>query len=218
MVSTRRHSLSPNAPFTKDSKNPRAAVIGLTLPEQIENPVTGDRMTILHSTRDSNEEYLKVQFDFPPGAKGSPLHYHGTVSETFEVLSGSLEMELGEKGNRKVLRPGEIVQVPASMHHSFQNASNEWVTFTSEMRPGAGFEQFLRAWYGLAIDGKVNKEGVPTNPLHLALIVKSADTVFVGPPLIVQKLIVGALTRIARLLKVNQSLARYWSEDERREA
>ncbi len=55
---------------------------------QIVNTLTGDRMTILCSTSDTNGEYLKVQFDLPPGAKGSPLHYHVSMHETFEVITG----------------------------------------------------------------------------------------------------------------------------------
>jgi hypothetical protein len=39
--------------------------------ETIENPVRGNRMTILHSVRTSNGTYAKFQFDLPPGAKGS---------------------------------------------------------------------------------------------------------------------------------------------------
>ncbi len=60
----------------------------LVLSKQIVNRVTGDRMTILCSSADSNGEYLKIQFDLRPGAKGNPLHYHGSMRETFEVMYG----------------------------------------------------------------------------------------------------------------------------------
>lgn len=170
--------------------------------EQIENPVTGDRMTILCSTRNSHGQHFKAQHSLPPGANGAPLHYHNTLTETFEVLSGSLEMELGERGNIKTLQPGEVVYVPARMHHSFRNRSHDWVTFVSEVRPPGEFEQFIRAMYGLGIDGKVNQEGMPTNPLHLALVIQKADLVLVGQPVFLQKLIVSNLAWLARLLGV----------------
>ncbi|MCC5653867.1 cupin domain-containing protein [Nostoc sp. XA013] len=70
-------------------------------------------MTILCSTDDTNGEYVKFYFELPPGSQGSPLHYHDTKTEIFEVLSGSLEMKVGQKGNIKVLRAGEVLQVPA---------------------------------------------------------------------------------------------------------
>ncbi len=45
---------------------------------------------------------------------------------------------------------------------SFRNASDDWVIFTSEVRAAGEFEHFLRSLFGLAIAGKVNKEGTPT--------------------------------------------------------
>lgn len=174
------------------------------------NPVTGDRMTILCSTADSNGEYFRVQFDLPPGAKGSPLHYHGSMHETFEVVRGSLNMELCEKGNRKTLRTGDKVYVYPGMYHSFWNESHDWVTFISEMRPAGNFEQFIKAWYGLAGEGKVNKDGVPTNLLQLALIVQKSDTIFVGQPPFLQKLVLNILAKIARIFKLDRTIVKYW--------
>ncbi len=183
----------------------------LILSKQIVNPVTGDRMTILCSSADSNGEYFKVQFDLPPGAKGSPLHYHGSMSETFEVIRGSLSMELGEKRNKKILRSGNKVHVYPGMHHSFKNESDDWVTFISEMHPAGNFEQFIKAWYGLGVDGKVNQDGVPTNLLQLALIVQKSDTIVVGQSPFIQKLVLNGLAKIGQILKVDQSLVKYWS-------
>ncbi len=104
--------------------------------------------------------------------------------------------------------------VPPGTPHSFRNTSDEWVTFVSEVRPAGEFEQFIRAMYGLAIDAKVNKEGMPTNPLQLALVIQKADLVFVGLPLFVQKLIIGTLAQIAHLLGVERSLVKYWKQAE----
>lgn len=180
-------------------------------PELIINPVTGDRMTILHSTNESAGTYVKICFDLPPGAKGSPLHYHTNMNETFTVLRGCLEMEIGRKGNRRTLKAGESLRVPAGVQHSFCNISNDWVTFTSENQPPGQFEQFIRGMYGLAIDGKVNGEGMPTNLLHFALLLKKADTILVGPPLFVQKLLVNTLVQIANWVGVERSLLKYWN-------
>lgn len=147
----------------------------------------------------------------PPGSHGSPLHYHENITETFAVLSGSLEMELGAKGNIQVLQPREIIYVPAGMQHSFRKTSQDWVRFTSEALPPRKFEQFICSMYGLAIDGKVNPQGMPLNPLHLALLIEKADLVLVGQPVFVQKLLVGCLSRLAHLLGVERSLVKYWS-------
>ncbi|MBW4689917.1 MAG: cupin domain-containing protein [Komarekiella atlantica HA4396-MV6] len=168
-------------------------------------------MTILQSSHESSGKYAKIRFDLPPGAKGSPLHYHTNMSETFTVLKGCLEMEVGCKGNKRTLQAGESIHVPALTHHSFCNTSNDWVAFTSENQPAGQFEQFIRGMFGLAIDGKVNHEGMPTNLLYFALLLKKADTILVGPPLIVQKLLVNTLVWIAHQLGAEQPLLKYWN-------
>jgi hypothetical protein len=124
-------------------------------------------------------------------------------------------MEVGRKGNRCILQAGERLHVPAGMHHSFRNTSDEWVTFTSENRPAEHFEQFIRGMFGLPIDGKVDREGMPTNLLHLALLLKKADTILVGPPVVLQKWLIGTLVQIGNWLSVERSLVKYWhSQDE----
>jgi mannose-6-phosphate isomerase-like protein (cupin superfamily) len=178
---------------------------------QIENPVTGDSMVVLQSTQESGGNSFTAKFTLPPGSHGTPLHYHNNLLETFEVLSGALEMELGEKGNIKVLLPGEVVYVPAGMYHSFRNPSENEVVFVSSVHPAGEFEHFIRAMYGLAIDGKVSPSGMPKNLLHFALIIQKADLVLAGLPVFVQKVIVGSLASLARLLGMEHSLSKYWN-------
>ncbi|GAA6617767.1 cupin domain-containing protein [Scytonema sp. NUACC26] len=189
-----------------------AQLVATQQSETIVNPVTGDRMTVLHSNPLGEGAYFKVRFDLPPGAKGSPLHYHTKMGETFTVLQGCLEMEVGGRGKRLTLQAGESVHVPPGVQHSFRNASEEWVTYTSENTPARKFEQFIRGLFGLAIDGKTNDEGMPTNPLHLALLLRKADTVLVGPPRLVQKLLIDALIQVADWLGSEQAIVKYWDK------
>lgn len=183
--------------------------------EVIVNPVTGDRMTVIQSSLENGGKYAKIRFDLPPGAKGSPLHYHTNMSETFTVIEGCLEMEVGSEGNWRTLKTGESVHILAGVQHSFRNSSSVWVTFTSENRPAGGFEQFIQGMYGLAIDGKVDREGMPTNLLQLALLLKKADTILVGPPMFVQKLLINSLVQIGHWWGVERSLNKYWSQSDR---
>jgi quercetin dioxygenase-like cupin family protein len=179
-------------------------------PETIVNPVTGDRMTFLHTAEHSQGSYAQIQFDLPPGAKGSPLHYHTAMDETFTVLAGQLDMEIGQKGQWRSLLPGDTVQVAAGIPHSFCNRSQTWVTFTTENRPATGFERFVRGLYGLAIDGKVNSAGIPTNLLQLSILLKQADTVPVGVPPLLFGLSINSLVGLAQLFNVERSLLKYW--------
>ena len=178
--------------------------------ETIVNPVTGDRMTFMQPSSQHQGQYAKIRFDLPPGAKGSPLHYHTKMDETFTVLSGCLDMEVGRKNNRRTLQAGESLQVPAGMHHSFCNSSGEWVTFTTENRPAAGFEQFLRGLYGLAIDSKVNSDGMPTNVLEMAILLKLSDTISVGIPSFLFGLLLNTLVWVARVFNADHAITKYW--------
>lgn len=180
--------------------------------EIITNPVTGDRMTILQPAHASQGHDVKICFDLPPGAKGSPLHYHTEMHETFTVLKGCLTMEVGQKGNVRLLQAGESLQVPPGMPHSFCNTSSDWVTFTTENSPATGFEQFIRGLYGLAIDGQVNAEGMPTNLLQLAVLLKLSDTIPVGMPPALFQALINALVWIARQFQVETSLLKYWPQ------
>lgn len=184
--------------------------------ETMTNPVTGDRMTILQPAQVSQGQYAKICFDLPPGAKGSPLHYHTEMDETFTVLKGCLTMEVGQKGNVRSLRAGESLQVPAGMPHSFCNPSSDWVTFTTENSPAAGFERFIRGLYGLAIDGQVNAEGMPKNFLQLAVLLKLSDTIPAGMPPALFQALINPLVWIARQLQIETSLLKYWPNAEDR--
>jgi hypothetical protein len=69
------------------------------------------------------------------------------------------------------------------------------------MRPAARFEAMIRNAFGLAQDGRVNKRGMP-NLLQLAVFAREfADVMqLTRPPRIVQKMLFGLLTPLARLL------------------
>src|SRR5207248_5971641 len=69
-----------------------------------------------------------------------------------------------------LLQSGESVHVPLRTHHRFWNRSDQPTIFTGEIRPAQHFEQAMRASFGLAQEGKVNKAGVPTNLWQLALV------------------------------------------------
>lgn len=182
----------------------------LSSPDTIVNPVTGDRMTFLHTSQQSQGTYAKISFDLPPGAEGSPLHYHTAMDETFTVIKGCLAMEVGKKDQWRSVQAGETVRVPAGMHHSFCNRSNDWVTFTTENRPSQGFEEFIRGLYGLAIDGKVNAAGMPTNLLQFALLLKKSDTIPVGVPPLLLGLVINSLVWVGKVFRVERSLTKYW--------
>jgi Cupin domain len=140
-----------------------------------------------------------------PGAKVTP-HYHLTYSERFKVLEGRLCVEID--GVRQELGPGdEAVAAPGSLH-AWINPGAERSVAQVELRPGSpGFEKALRVAYGLAADGRVLKNGVPRNPLHLALLLEMGELRLPGAYAALERDL-GLLARLARWRGADRELER----------
>ena len=137
------------------------------------------------------------------------MHYHLAFSERFEVLDGILDMCVCSKNNHIVLRAGQSAFAPLYTPHRFWNGSEEPVLFVGEIRPARKMEKSLRAAHGLAIDGKTNKRGVPTDPFELALLYELSESYIVGMPLFLQKGVFGALAKVARWRGYDPEFAKY---------
>ena len=75
-----------------------------------------------------------------------------------------------------------------------------------EVEPALNFETILETMFGLARDGKANKNGVSADLLQLAVIAASADAVF-GSAL--QRAMIGVLAFVGRLAGRRERYARY---------
>lgn len=181
-------------------------------PRRIDNPLTGDRIEFLASPLHGDPGPLIFRCQLAPNAKGSPLHLHLTITETFEIESGLLDMEIGSAGAVRSLGKGQTVDLAPGLAHSFRNPLNEPTVFISTATPGAQFEKFLRAMYGLAADGGTNSDGMPTDPRALALTLHYADLVIPSIPRAAQTVMLGALTGLARLTRLQDKFATYWPD------
>ena len=177
--------------------------------ELLENPITGERITFLKTTRQTNGELLRFEYVLPPGFT-IPEHVHPHQEERHEVLSGTLRGRVG--GQERDYGEGERVIGPAGVPHAWQNpSSDEEVRFVSELRPPLVFETILETYCGLAWDGKTTKQGIPKNPLQLAVLVDETRGMFYSSrvPVAVQE---GFLALFAVLASVGRLLgykARY---------
>jgi len=135
----------------------------------IENPITGEQITFLKTTQETNGELLRFEYVLPPGFT-IPEHVHPHQEECHEVLSGTLRGRVG--GQQRDYAEGERVVGPAGVPHAWQNpSSDKELRFISELRPPLVFETLLETYCGLARDGKTTKQGIPKNPLQLAVLV-----------------------------------------------
>jgi quercetin dioxygenase-like cupin family protein len=132
------------------------------------HPVQKDYATFLETSEETGGTRTLIEIDLAPGGGNAP-HYHLSYDEHFEVLEGSLEVQLGAYS--RVLHPGERAVAHRTVLHRFRNPTDEPAKFLVELRPGhQGFEKALKVAYGLAGDGKFAANGAPKNPYHLALV------------------------------------------------
>ncbi len=178
----------------------------------IENPATGERITFLNTTQETNGELLRFEYVLPPGFTIAE-HVHPHQEERHEVLSGTLRGRVG--GQERDYGQGERVFGPAGVPHAWQNpSSDEHLRFVSELRPPLVFEAILETTFGLARDGKTTRQGIPKNPLQLAVLVDETRGMFYSSrvPVAIQEAFLAlfaVLASVGRLLGYKARYAEY---------
>lgn len=76
-----------------------------------------------------------------------------------EVVSGVMDYRLGDRVFRA--GPGEVAVVRAGAAHTWWNPGPGRLVVRVELQPALGFETFIETIYGLAREGRVNRNGVP---------------------------------------------------------
>ena len=77
----------------------------------IENPVTGERLRFLATSRDTHGEAVVVECTVEPGGFVAAAHLHPHQEGRFEVVSGEVGFKVG--GKTILAGPGETLVVPA---------------------------------------------------------------------------------------------------------
>lgn len=126
----------------------------------------------------NNKHESVMELNIFPGEK-TPKHYHTEFSETFEVLSGTLEVGAGKEIYH--LNEGEAATVSPNESHYYQNVSDEECIVRVIIKPGnKNFEQALFILKGLFNDGLASKAGTPKRFLDLVLFVHLSNSRMLG--------------------------------------
>src|SRR5215212_4553759 len=177
--------------------------------ETIENPLSGERMTFLETTEDTNGQYFRFEFVAPPGWAVSE-HIHPRQEERTEMFSGALDGRVA--GEEIGLLPGDIRVVPPGVLHAWRNPSDEEeARFSVTFRPALNMESGFETTWGLARDGKATKAGLPKNPLQLVVLASEhKDEVYLPrPPIPIQKALFAILDLLAPVGRLLGYRARY---------
>jgi quercetin dioxygenase-like cupin family protein len=110
-----------------------------------------------------------IRYTITPGER-TPWHYHTLFTESFEVLSGTLEVGLNNEVQQ--LKKGDRVTIKPNEKHFFHNTSDTNCLIEVVINPGnQNFEHSLLVLKGLSQDGLANAAGTPTKLTDLALFV-----------------------------------------------
>jgi quercetin dioxygenase-like cupin family protein len=101
--------------------------------------VVGDTYTILLSGSDTAGQFCLIDMHVPPG-DGPPPHRHD-FEESFVILEGELETTF--RGEKRTVRAGDTIQIPANAPHQFHNSSSKPVRMLCICSP-SGQEEFFK--------------------------------------------------------------------------
>ena len=173
--------------------------------DTIENPVTGERIAFLATSRDTGGELLRLEWSLEPYGFLPGAHTHPHQVERFEVLSGTLGIRVGRR--KYSLSAGEAVVVPPGVVHSWCNEGDEVLRGLIEFRPALDMEALFETSFGLARDGKVSKKGVPSPLQIMALLEEHEDEL--GIPWVPQRVQHAIVSRLAPLARRRGYRRRY---------
>jgi len=162
-----------------------------------ENPVTGERGTILELPWTNPEGRATVELTALAGARVIGEHRHPALVERFSVLEGELTLKLD--GQTRILREGESAVIEPGVWHDWWNAGDRDARARVEITPGERFAHMIETLWGLGRLGHTNAKGMPP-PLQLAVFGQEFRdiAVFRKPPPAVQHAVFGVLAPIAR--------------------
>ena len=188
MATVRKSHPEPDGPADR-----RPVVVG----ELWENPVTRERVTILERPWDNTVGRATAELSALVGARVAGEHYHPALVEQFTVLEGELTVK--RDGHTGILHRGETAVIQPGIWHDWWNAADRDARVRIEVTPGERFLHMLETFFGLARLGYTDSNGMPS-ALQGALTAQEFSDVIVfrRPPLIVQRVVFGALAPIAR--------------------
>ncbi len=166
--------------------------------QTLENPVTGERFTFTHTAASTGGELLAFDFGLRPGGAVPIPHVHPIQTERFEVVDGRMTFRVGLR--KLHAGPGDVVEVPPGVAHSFANAGEDEARLRVEVRPALAMEAMFTEVVAMAKAGRMNRRGMPRSVLELAVLARKYDQEAHAPlvSLRVQRLLLAPLVFLAR--------------------
>jgi mannose-6-phosphate isomerase-like protein (cupin superfamily) len=179
--------------------------------EQLFDPVRGDSIEFRETARDTGGALLSWVWT---AVGAPPMHVHPLQEERFEVLSGTVGIQIEDE--QLSLGEGEEATVaPGTPHRWYSVDDQQKARFLAELRPALNTEILLETLYGLATDGKTDKRGVP-NLLQMAVILNGlhkGEIYLATPPIALQKVLFALLSPVGKLVGYRDHYPKYSGAD-----
>ena len=141
--------------------------------QTLENPVTGERFTFLHTAASTGGELLAFELGLKPGGAVPIPHVHPIQTERFEVVAGRMRFRVGLR--HVIAEAGDVVEVAPGVMHGFANAGDEDARVLVEVRPALAMEEMFAEVVALAKAGRMTRRGLPRNLFDLAALARRYD-------------------------------------------
>jgi mannose-6-phosphate isomerase-like protein (cupin superfamily) len=100
----------------------------------------------------TNGQFGLFEWRMPPHGGGPGRHFHKTFSESFYIMTGTVQLYDGDKWADA--EQGDFLYVPEGGIHAFRNASDQPASMLILFAPGAPREQYFRETAEIAASGR----------------------------------------------------------------
>jgi quercetin dioxygenase-like cupin family protein len=130
------------------------------------NPTTRERLVWRQTAASTGGEFAEFDLHLGEGATVAGRHTHPHQREDFRVESGAIRLRRGS--SEETLAPGDECSVDAGVPHSWANVGSSDAHVVVRFTPALRSEDFFETFCDFAQAGKLNKRGLPRNPMVLA--------------------------------------------------
>jgi mannose-6-phosphate isomerase-like protein (cupin superfamily) len=120
-------------------------------PYDLEIGSSGTQVHYLATGAITSGEFGLYRWDFTGPRSGPDPHFHKTVSESFYVLSGTVQLYDGRRWTDA--GPGDFLFVPEGGIHGFRNTSGQPASMLLLFAPGAPREEYFETLAEWAVTG-----------------------------------------------------------------
>jgi quercetin dioxygenase-like cupin family protein len=163
----------------------------------IENPLSGEQITIRRTSRDTGGTLLEWELILAPGGRVPSRHAHPEQEEVFTVLAGQMRFRAGAR--RVIANPGDTVRIPPGTVHHFANAGSRPARVAVRTSPALSMQELLETAAALAQDQHATGRRLP-RPSDLVLFMHDFEREVRAPylPAALVHVVLAALAWMAR--------------------